>query len=220
MKSLVGPFPWGQSNGSPSNNQGRCRLQSDRFRVALKDPLDNACLNLCSRRTSATDLSPSFWLVLDSWATPSGGSLWWILQLCFFLDNWFSIRCKSSESLLNRLGSEFFNSSLFLANSLGTPSMSAGFHTNMSLFSLRKLARASSYALSSSMLIVAALDGSPVSRSIAFNEVSLGACKAPVFLRGISRSSCCIWLAKSTNSSLWSGNWALGVSWTTSVSRS
>ena len=75
------------------------------------------------------------------------------------------------------------------ANSLGTPSMSAGFQAKISLLSQRKLVSASSYFAERWALMVAVLEGSPVPKSICLMSASFGGAKMLGFLAGISSSS-------------------------------
>ena len=91
-----------------------------------------------------------------------------------------------------------FKSNLCSANSLGTPGISAGFYTKISLFSLRKLVSASSYSLERWALMIAILEGSLVPRSISMVSVLQGGAMIPAFLVRISMSSglvCCAMLA-------------------------
>ena len=90
-----------------------------------------------------------------------------------------------------------FRSNLCLANSLGTPGISAGFHAKISLLSLRKLVSVSSYPLESWALMIAILEGSPVPRSISMVFVLEGGAMIPTLVK-ISMSSglvCCAMLA-------------------------
>ena len=75
------------------------------------------------------------------------------------------------------------------ANSLGTPGMSAGFQTKISLLSRRKLVSASSYFADRWALMVAVFEGSPVPRSICFTSASFGGARMLGLLAGISSSS-------------------------------
>ena len=78
---------------------------------------------------------------------------------------------------------------LCLANSLGTPGMSAGFQAKMSLLSRRKLVSASSYFADRWALMVAVLVRSPVPRSICLTLASFGGARMLGLLAGISSSS-------------------------------
>ena len=71
---------------------------------------------------------------------------------------------------------------LCLANSLGTPGMSAGFQAKISL-------SASSYFAKRWALMVAILEGSPVPRSICLTSASFGGARMLGFLAGISSPS-------------------------------
>ena len=82
-----------------------------------------------------------------------------------------------------------FKSNLCSAKSLGTPSISAGFHEKISLFSLRNLGSMSSYSLKRWALMIAVLEGSPVPRSISMVSVLEGGAMIPAFLVRISMSS-------------------------------
>ena len=75
------------------------------------------------------------------------------------------------------------------ANSLGTPSMSAGFQAKISLLSQRKLVSTSSYFADRCALMVAVFEGSPVPRSICLTSASFGGARMLGFLAGISSSS-------------------------------
>ena len=82
-----------------------------------------------------------------------------------------------------------FTSIMCSANSLGTPSMSAGFQAKISLLSHRKLVSASSYFADRWALMVAVFEGSPVPRLICLTSASFGVARMLGLLAGISSSS-------------------------------
>ena len=81
-----------------------------------------------------------------------------------------------------------FNSNLCSAKSLGTPSISAGFHTKMSLLSLRNLVSVNSYFLESWVLMIAILEASLASNAIFLVGSSSTVRITPDFLVRISMS--------------------------------
>ena len=81
------------------------------------------------------------------------------------------------------------------ANSLGTPSMLAGFQVKISLLSRRKLVSTSSYFADRWALMVAVFEGSPVPRLICLTLASFGGARMLGFLAGISSASGLIFAA-------------------------
>ena len=82
-----------------------------------------------------------------------------------------------------------FKSNLCSASSLETSGISASFHAKIFLFSLRKLVSMSSYSLERWALMIAALNESPIPRSILMVSNLEGGAMIPAFLVRISMSS-------------------------------